>query len=403
MSHKITLHKNSLVIRVTINRKTSYAYLPAKVKIEHWSHDSDLPKKSHPNFKSLINYIDSVNHELDDIMNLVYSKHMSAKGAKELIQSKILGKVTNDTLISFSIQLIDEFLLKKSPGNAKWIKTAVDQFCKFNKGDVQLSDISYQMLLKFRQAKEKDQIKANSINNYLRALRAIYREAVKREIFKTSFQYPFQRGLIPSQQKTANRNISPQEIELLEKCDLGGNKQKAIDFWLIGFYLQGADFIDLANLSRFNISGEYICFNRAKTNQPVKVKITQKLNQRLRKYSGLNQNYLLPILTGPVTDSKNLAIYEQKRKQHNKHVKLAAIELGISANLTSKWLRHSWITIAKRLFIEEDIRKQAVGHRSIIGAHAIYSDDFNQHIIDAANALVIGEISINDYRIAIGQ
>ena len=49
--------------------------------------------------------------------------------------------------------------------------------------------------------------------------------------------------------------------------------------------------------------------------------------------------------------------------------------------------------------IEEDVRKQAVGHRSYIGAHAVYSDDFDQDVIDRANALVIGEKESTPYRL----
>lgn len=401
MSHKITLFKNKLAIRITISRVTSYCFLPVPVQLDHWSKEANYPLPSHPKYKSFAKYLDSINADLDEVMHLVYSNRMSAAGAKELVQQKVLGAVQNNTLEKFASTLIDQFNIKKQPGNARWYKIAIDQFIKWYGKDVYLSDINYSMLLKFRQSKEGEGLKANSINNYLRALRAIYREAQRQEVFETTFKYPFQAGLAPAQQRTMPRNISLEEVQKLEQANLSGAMARAVDYWLIGYYLQGADFIDIANLTAFNLVDGYFCFNRAKTNQSVKVKVLPKLMDRINKYWDGKSIYVLPIISAPITTAKELELYQNQLKSQNKYIKKVAQQLHINASLTSKWLRHSWITIAKKLFIDEDIRRQAVGHRNLSGSHSVYSDDFNQYIVDAANAFVLGYINRQQYEAAI--
>ena len=403
MSHKIVLFKSRLAIRVTIARSTTYCFLPAPVDPAHWSKEANFPLPTHPKYKSLVKYLEVIGADLDEVMHSVYATRMSVEGAKELIKQKILGAVQNNTLQKFAGQLIKDFEDKKQPGNARWYKIAVDQFIKFNRRDIHLSDINYALLLKFRQQKESEGLKPNSINNYIRALRAIYREAQRQEVFETSFKYPFQVGLTPSQTRTMPRNISQDDIHKLERANLSTAQQRAVDFWLIGFYLQGADFIDIANLTRFNLIDGYFCFSRAKTGQPVKVKAIHKIMNLINKYWDGRSLYLLPILSAPITNAKELELYQNKLKQQNKGIARAAKLLSIDSPLTSKWLRHSWITIAKRLYIDEDIRKQAVGHRSTAGSHSVYSDDFQQHVVDAANLFVLGEITRLQYEQAITQ
>ena len=399
MSHKLILHKERLCIRITINRVQRYIFLPPMIEVNHWSNDADLPKPTHPNYKQLMRYITTLKDSLEGIMLEVYRYKLGANGAKAYVEKALMGKSNDSTILHFGNQIIDELLQKKEPGNARWYKIAVEQFLDFNKGnDIELSEISYNLMLSFRLHKEKQGVSPNSISNYIRAIRALYREASKRELFESAFKYPFQQGLIPKLTRSMPRNISIDDIKKLEVGQFDNPKtQKAVDFWLIGFYLQGSDFIDLSNLTIFNFVDGYFVFNRAKTKQPVKVLVTAKIHNLISKYWNGKDNRILPIIDGHINDFNDVELYQRKLKEQNKYIKLAAKELSIDANMTTKWLRHSWITIAKRLYVDEDIRKQAVGHRDLSSSHSIYADDFKQHIVDAANMLVIGEINQDEY------
>jgi len=399
MSHKIVIHKERLCIRITINRVQRYIFLPPYIDLSHWSDEANMPKPSHPNYRSLKKYIDSMTDSLEAIMLEVYRYKLGANGAKAYVEKALIGKSNESTVLHFGNQLIEELLQKKQPGNARWYKIALEQFLNFNNGnDIELSEISYNLMLSFRLHKEKEEVSPNSISNYIRAIRAMYREATKRELFETAFKYPFQQGLIPKLTRTLPRNISADDIQKLEDARFDNPKiQKAVDFWLIGFYLQGSDFIDLANLSLFNFKDNYLVFNRAKTKQPVKVFVSPKIHSIISKYWDGKSTKILPIIDGIITDFEDIEMYQRKVKEQNKYIKQAAQSLGINADMTTKWLRHSWITIAKRLYIDEDIRKQAVGHRDLSSSHSIYADDYKQHIIDAANMLVIGEITRDEY------
>lgn len=399
MNFKLVLHKERLTIRITENRKTSYVFLPVTVFPELWSKDANLPLPKHPHYRQLVNYITLTQQLLEQLGIQLLQCRMSLTAVKKHIHDCIFGKIEDPlNLQSFTQVLINDLISDKKPGNAKWYKQAVDSFSHWHKKDVLFEDITYSMMLNYRNHLKDIGLSPNSISNYLRALRAIYREADRRDVFQTNNKYPFQRGLIPATVRTIPRNISFEDIQKLESASFSNSKvQQAVDYWLISFYLQGADFIDLANLHSFNLSDNYFRFSRAKTGQPVTVRLTNKLSQRLSRYYSGAHGYILNIIPGPITNPKSMELYQNKLKAQNKYIKMAANELGISANLTSKWNRHSWITIAKRLFVDEDIRRQAVGHRDLKSSHSIYSDDYKQHIVDAANSLVIGEINYEKY------
>lgn len=399
MNFKILARKNKLAIRITDNRKASFVFLPVNIVPDYWSNDANIPLPKHPNYRQLLNYISSTQQMLDEFAIDLLQHRMSLSAVKSHIQESIFGKkVDRVNLQSFTDTLISEMLAEKKPGNAKWYKQAVDSFMEWHKNEILFEDITYSVLLNYRNFLKAEGLSPNSISNYLRAIRAIYREADRRDIFQSQWKYPFQRGLIPSLVRTMPRNISFEDVHKLESsCFKNPKIQQAVDYWLISFYLQGADFIDLANLHSFNLSDNYFKFSRAKTGQPVAVRVTNKLSDRLSRYYSGAHGYILNIIHGPITDPKSMELYQNKLKAQNKYIKMAANELGIGANLTSKWNRHSWITIAKRLFVDEDIRRQAVGHRDQRSSHSIYSDDYQQHIVDAANALVIGEINYDKY------
>lgn len=412
MSYKLTYHQDKGVfIRLTINRVSKYIKLPVEIDKQHWSEETARARTSFKQHRLFNQYIDDILDKVEENMIHIAFEQMNCETAKEFLCDKLFNTRKQNTLRSFANVMIEEFNSRNQPKNGKWIDTAIIQLLnQLDVSDIQLSQLSYNHLHTFKNKlmnrtvevqgkKVAKPCKPNTINNYLRAIRNVYNTAVKRGVFIQKGKSPFEHDdLIPTITKSPTRNISPEEITALENHTYTSRaRQQAVDYWLLGYYLQGADYIDIANLKRSNIHDGYIRFNRAKTNQPVCVKIIPKIQKILSKYSGSISGYLLPIINKPILDKKELAAYEQKRKRQNTYCKAAADEAGVKADLTTKWLRHSWITIAKRMYIEEPIRMQAVGHRSLKGSHSHYADDFEQHIVDAANALVLGYIDYHQY------
>lgn len=399
MSYKLIMLKDrGLFLRIILNRKQAHIKIPVKIDPVHWSIETNRAKPSFKQHKAFNSYIEATMDKVTETMIYCISEQMPAHISRDYIADKVFGTKQQNTLLSFTQYMVNDFKARKQPKNASWIDTAVKQFLMFlKKEDIAISALNYGSLIDFRRELEKRSIKPNTINNYLRAIRNVYNTAIKRGVFSTQKASPFGDGLIPTITKSATRNITIDDVAKLEAGNFPSNMQFAVDMWLLGYYLQGADYIDVANLRTTNILNGYISFNRAKTKQPVKVKLTPKIQAIIAKYNAQSLYYLVPILHGPVTNTKQLDSYEAKRKINNRYTKAAALMVGIDAPITTKWLRHTWITIAKRLYIDESIRMQAVGHRNNSGSHAHYADDFEQYIIDAANAYVQQYINYEQY------
>lgn len=403
MSHKITYYQSGLFLRITIDRKSTYVKFPIRLSNSDWSKEFALVKKSNPYHKEINEYISKITDKIEKAMLNVYEDNMDAVTAKQYISSKVFAKDSKTTLLNHCESMQATYLKRKQPKSAQWISIAVNKYLNWlDEDDVHFKSVTYVSLLKFKESL-LDKCKQNTISNYLRAIRCVYNSAIDLELFESSTN-PFKKGLIPSVTKSPTRNISQMDIVKLQQysntiTDERYSKERieAVDFWLLGFYLQGADFIDIANLTHNNIADGYLSFNRAKTGQPVKVKINHMIQSIINKYSKKSLSYLLPIINGPIKTTEDLRVYELYRKKQNDRLHAVCKQIKVNANLTTKWLRHSWITIAKSLYIDESIRKQAVGHTDSLGAHGHYAGKYDQCIVDAANSYVLGLIDQNEY------
>jgi hypothetical protein len=100
----------------------------------------------------------------------------------------------------------------------------------------------------------------------LRALRAVFNEAIESEIINRRY-YPFgrRRYLVPT-----SRNVKKAlDISVIAKIyyynPVEEDDRKAKDYWLFCYLANGMNPKDVAHLKFKNLQGEYLHFERAKT------------------------------------------------------------------------------------------------------------------------------------------
>ena len=142
----------------------------------------------------------------------------------------------------------------------------------------------------------------------LRALRAVFNEAIENGIIKREKCYPFglRRYQIP-----ASRNIK-KALELGDVQKMYEDEpefqqdKKAKDYWFFCYFGNGMNPKDLAYLKYKNIDGEYLTFIRAKTERATRTDpklITAYINEDMQKIierwgnkDKSPANYIFPIL-----------------------------------------------------------------------------------------------------------
>jgi len=415
MSLKLTIHKRAL--SVSINVRGVRKYLPLGIRTnEHWSQGEVIPKKTHPNYRRILNYVSDLEDKLEAEAVFIQKNLYSCRQAKAHLAKVLLNKGTVSSFKEYATKYIKALEAQGQFKLAIIRTTATESILRYMKGNFEFNDLTAADLkgfvnhLKNQSGTERitffnkklqrtiayerklKPLKGSSIHNYLRSIKRIYNCAIDDGVADRR-NYPF-KGVMPEIDPTIKRNSTQEDVVKLEKYN--GPYIKDAHYFLAQFYMHGIDFIDLAHLTIFQVSSNEIRTLRTKTNQPVVVTITSKLRALLDIYwptKSSGRAYVFPILNGPIKSKEDYERYEQARKTYVNHLRKIAKDLKIELRLETKVPRHTWITVAKMMGVDREVRKQAVAHKER-DVHSVYEGDFPQSVISEANALVIGEKQI---------
>lgn len=201
----------------------------------------------------------------------------------------------------------------------------------------------------------------NTIGIYLRSLRTIANIAVSKSII-TREMYPFGKHNHGKYQIPASQNVkkalTKEEITKIKDFNPrpGSRMEKARDFWLFSYYINGLNVKDIAYLQWKNVDPEdgMIRFIRKKTERANKSKqiqisavLTPFAESVVKKYSieGNQDDFIFPILKPNMNSTEVYNKIQGFTKMMNKGMKDLAKELEINKPITTYSARHSHATI----------------------------------------------------------
>jgi len=263
------------------------------------------------------------------------------------------------------------------------LATAKSSFMRFRNGqDVLLDKIDNDLMLKYETSLRNSGVMKNTVSCYMRALRSVYNQAVKRGL--TTQKNPFM-NVFTRNDKTIKRAVNEEIIIKIKNMDLVLHKELALarDLFMFSFYLRGISFIDMANLRKRNVKNGYIIYFRSKTKQMLTVKIEPCMQEIISRYEKQAvDDYLLPILTLQNCD------HTSQLRTYNKRLKRISEMLGLEKMLSSYVSRHTWATIALRKGIPVEVISEGMGHENEATTR-IYLASLGQSVVDRANEEVI--------------
>lgn len=236
-------------------------------------------------------------------------------------------------------------------------------------------------------------LKASSVNYYLRYLRALYGLARKEKLIAFSDKDPF-RGLAPSVPPTSKRSLSEGDLDKLvgygERPGVKAGRIWARDVFLFLFYTRGMCFVDVYNLKKSDIHGDYIYYRRSKTGAALQVKIVSEVKRLIEKHGNPESEYVFPFLRENKRGEGELDEKSSLRRL-NRHLKLIGKELGITQPLTTYVARHTWASLTEACGMNTSIISQGLGHSSE-RVTRIYMKGMPSHVIGNANEEMLNRL-----------
>jgi integrase len=227
----------------------------------------------------------------------------------------------------------------------------------------------------------------NTCSFYLRNLRAMYREAVKRKVCKET--HPFEQ-VYTGIDTTTKRAVSETVIKKILAIDLSKKHAQSFarDMFLFSFYTRGMSFVDMAYLRKSDLRQDLLTYRRKKTKRLLSIRWEPPMQEIVSRYNDDTSPYMLPIIKDPHGDTRK----QYKTMEHavNRSLKKLGKTLKLDIPLTTYVARHSWASIACSKDVSVETISKALGHESERTTR-IYLADLGHNAIDHANRLVLSE------------
>lgn len=215
---------------------------------------------------------------------------------------------------------------------------------------------------------------------YFRRLRAVCNRARKegREVATGLFD-----GVYTGMAKTVKRALTATEMRRVATAKPKNEREaRARDLFVFSFLTRGMSMVDIAHLSKADITGSRLRYTRKKTGRPIGMEYTAEMKAIADKYKDVSGHRLFPLMSRD--DDAGRREYRRAQSSVNYYLKGLGRRLGLRIPLTMYVARHSWATIAKAFGVHVAVISDALGHNSERTTQ-IYLDSIDTGRIDAVN------------------
>lgn len=272
---------------------------------------------------------------------------------------------------------------------AETYTASLQSFSRFRRGrDLMLDEITPDLIQAYEAYLRARGAVPNTTSFYMRILRAVYNRAVESEAIEQ--RNPF-RHVYTGTERTIKRAIPIAAISRIKNLELprGSKMDFARDMFMLSFYLRGMSFVDMAFLRKKDRADNHVTYRRRKTGQRLDIAWTKEMQSIVEKYPPNPTQYLLPILTNPLSDER--IAYRNRASCINRQLKTIARLTNLKIPLTLYCARHSWASAARTKGIPVSIISEGMGHDSEATTQ-IYLASLETSVIDRANALIIRSV-----------
>ena len=374
-----------IAVRVTFQRQRAYFRSGTKVKdLAEYDRLLRMRRNNEPK-NSLIKMFEDIVHSVEDIekqgafsLNALQERH-----SKRSTTLKI-------TLFDYWDSVGKSKVAQKTK---EQYRQALSKFRQFRDRDMPIKAVTANVIRDWDKYMAEQEHSADTRSIYLRALRAVLNQAKEEDIIQT-----VPKIAIPKGRRREENYLHVEDIiklrDFVPPADWDENKrevvQRAVDYWLLLYCLNGCNSIDAAKL-RWNKDYKNalpeLTFQRSKTTRDgldsmpiIRVPIIPELERLIDKYASDYQDgrLVFPFIIGNAESEKQI---NSRVHDFNDQIRTSIIyacqELGIK-EITAQYARNSFITTLTHHGISDVYIDRAVGHttgnRLLRGYQGQFSD-----------------------------
>lgn len=363
-------------VKIRVHRSGSKVHKYIKTGIYQWGEKLEMTldiKKRDILLQDELNFVNENRLNLESAIEVFENGIADNKAIEILVLKRKLAELQSYSSIGFiqflDVRIAEKKQLKESTRAYEDVRAAVLKFLE--QDDIGINVINYEWLSSFIRNK-KSAGATSGVNSYLRTMRAVYKEAQKRESLNIKRDNPFL-GLIKIVEKgEVSPDISADDLKALMvyQPQKGVNDLKKdvikrnTDLFLFQFAIGGHDYADIARLQWSNLKNGRIKFKRFKNrNKPGGGSIIDNMLNDfavsvIEKYGNKNSKRIFSFIPDPVNE------YDYGIYRGNIGRSLATISknIGFETNLKTKTPRYLFRTFAGNLFIDTFVIMQLQGH-----------------------------------------
>jgi len=274
------------------------------------------------------------------------------------------------TFLSYIKRLLEEGRI----GSALNYQDTYNSLKKF-RGNVRFAEVTVSYLNQYEQWMVNERKRSRTtVGIKLRALRAVFNEAIENGIIRRDRCYPFgrRRYQLPTSRNVKKALELGEVQKIYEYEPKTADERKAKDFWLFCYFANGMNPKDFAHLQYKNIDGEYLIFVRAKTERTGRGNpktITAYINEdmwRIIEIYGNREkrpdNFVFSVLQESDNPMRRYTLVKELIAFINRGMKNIALELRISKKVTNIVSRHTFSTVLKRSGVSTEFIQESLGH-----------------------------------------
>jgi integrase len=346
-------------------------------------------------------------HLKDEIEKRFFNKQpdlsLLSHSAKMLYRYHVEKRFSTASSYEDALKLVVKYQMKQARQDDKVIikslfnKNESDCFTvkkQYLKYDMPIKSITVSFAQELKTYVDSRTSSKNSVGIFLRSLQAVLNDA-ERTHTDLKGHKPLE-GIKKSSSHNAQVVLTYDEIDLYRQTDYPTDSPQfhVRNYFLFMFNNMGMNFYDMALLKVHQFDGERINYVRKKNENSdgdfFSIKQTDEARHIIAHYShGLSpDDYIFPILSADIPESRIFRVKNDKVKWFNKHMKKMTADLGIEKNVTTYTARDTWTNLGLDMGI--DIRKisSGLGHASVKTTEKHYMQTMQERILDEINSQI---------------